>query len=222
MTGVQTCALPIYCSQRFVERAPETSKKNIEDFIHMLRNLEFDNANPVRIELWGGEPLLYIKTIVPLVEQIRKYLDSIGVKHGFSLITNGSLLTEEICDWIVENLQGFAISHDGPGQAVRGPDPFDDQKIIDLAVSLYKRMNGKMSFNAMINSKNISRKDIYNWFREKTGIEEPNIGEGGFVDAYDEGGLNMSLSTKEMHFNFRKLAFKELFALINAAVIELF
>ncbi len=44
----------------------------------------------------------------------------------FSLITNGSLLSREKLDFIAEHDIEITISHDGPGQHLRGPDPFDD------------------------------------------------------------------------------------------------
>lgn len=204
-----------YCSQRFVEKAPETSRKHIDDFMDMVKNLKFNKENGIRVEFWGGEPFLYIKTIEPLVKEFKSFFSSLGVKVRYSIISNGSLLTEELCDWIVDNLDGFAISHDGPGQYVRGPDPLEDKKHLELIVDLYKRMNNKknsgMSFNAMINEKNMSRKAVYEWFRDLVEIEDVKIGEGAFIDAYDEGGLSMSLSSKNKHFEFRKLAFEELF-----------
>ena len=39
-----------YCSQRFVERPKETSKKDIEEFMRKLGNLNFIEANGLKIE----------------------------------------------------------------------------------------------------------------------------------------------------------------------------
>jgi uncharacterized protein len=204
-----------YCSQRFVERAPETSKKHIESFLEKIKKLDFNEEKGLRIELWGGEPLLYMKTVKPLVAELKQYFSHWKNPPRFSMISNGSLINQEICDWIVENLGGFAISHDGPGQSVRGPDPFEDKELLDLVLKLYDRMrekkNAGMSFNSMVNSKNMSRKDIYDWFVDLTGRKDIGIGEGGFIDAYDEGGLEMSLNSKQKHFDFRKMTFKELY-----------
>lgn len=200
-----------YCSQRFVERAPETSRKHISDFLDKIKNLNFNEKNGLRVELWGGEPFLYWKTIKPLVAELKEHFSHWKRKPEFSIISNGSLLTDEICDWIVENLKGFAISHDGPGQAVRGPDPLEDEKTLELALKLYDRMNGRMSFNCMINANNMSRKEVHEWFVKKTGRKNIKIGEGAFVDAYDEGGISMSLDSKQKHFEYRRLAFKEIY-----------
>ena len=55
-----------YCSQKFVERPPETSRKDIEAFMEMLDVLEFDESKGLKIEFWGGEPFVYWKTMKPL------------------------------------------------------------------------------------------------------------------------------------------------------------
>ena len=148
MTGVQTCALPIflkiqlglscnysceYCSQRFVPTAEETSSKHVDKFLENLDS--WMKETPKKVEFWGGEPLVYFKTLKPLAEALRiKWPD---VK--FLMITNGSLLTPEINDWLVEQNFSVGISHDGPGQPVRGPDPLNDADKRDNILDLFKR-----------------------------------------------------------------------------------
>ena len=145
------------------------------------------------------------KTIEPLVAELKKEFSHWKKGPRFSIITNGSLLSEKIIDWCVENLGGMAVSHDGPGQHIRGPDPLMDENQRKMILELYRRMNGRMSFNAMVNSGNTSRKKISEWFRELTGDDIVHIGEGGFVDAYDEGGLENSLKGEEEHIAYRRL-----------------
>ena len=74
------------------------------------------------------------------------------------------------------------------------------------------RLGKGFSFNAMLNSKNQSRKEIYDWFVNFTGDENVMLGEGSLVDAYDEEGISNSLITKQEHFEFRQRAFGELYA----------
>lgn len=201
-----------YCSQRFVERPKETTKKDIEDFIAKLRHLNFDEKTGLKIEMWGGEPFVYWKTMKPLVAALKEEFSSWTHKPHFSVITNGSILTDEICDWLVDNEFAVAISHDGPGQSVRGPDPFDDPDTKRRALDLYRRLKplGRMSFNSMMNSKNSSRKEVFDWFVNFTGDPEVPLGEGALVDAYDEGGLANSLITKKDHFEYRRKAFGDI------------
>jgi len=199
-----------YCSQRFVERPEENTKHDIDMFMQKLENIEFSEEEGLRIELWGGEPFVYWKIMKPLTKKLKQKFSSWEKKPTYQVITNGSVLTDEIIDWIDENLTSLAVSHDGPGQFVRGPDPFDDPEKSRLLKKLYERMKGRMSFNTMMNASNMSRKKVFDWFCEKLETDYVEIGEGGIVDAYDEGGLELSLNTKEQHFKYRKTCVEDI------------
>lgn len=203
-----------YCSQKFVERAPETSKRDIDAFMDKLNVLEFDEQQGLVVEFWGGEPFVYWKTMKPLAEAIRERFKSWKQKPRFSVITNGSILTDEIIDWLMMMDFAVSISHDGPGQSVRGPDPFEDPEAKERVLGFYRmmtRLKKPFSFNAMLNSKNMSRAEIYEWFVNFTGDESVQLGEGGIVDAYDEDGIVNSLITLQDHFAFRQRAFGDIY-----------
>lgn len=193
-----------YCSQRFVPRAAETNPAEVQSFIDGLD--EWVTLPPERIEFWGGEPLVYIKTLRPLAQLLRSKYPS----AHFSVITNGSLLNAEVNEWLDDMGFSVGISHDGPGQHVRGPDPLDDPEKRAAIMDLYQRLapKGRVSFNAMLNRSNISRAAIQRFFTDLTGDSEVMIAEGAFVDAYDPGGLALSLPpVKLMSFvdhRFRK------------------
>lgn len=202
-----------YCSQKFVERAPETSKKDIDAFMEKFKVLEFDENHGVKIEFWGGEPLVYWKTLKPLAETIHAKFSTWKRKPRFSIITNGSILSDEIIDWLMQYDFSVSLSHDGPGQSVRGPDPFDDPEAKEKILGFYRmmtRLKKGFSFNSMLNSKNKSRKQIYEWFVNITGDENVRLGEGGIVDAYDEDGITNSLQSKQEHFEFRRISFTDI------------
>lgn len=200
-----------YCSQKFVERGDSTTAKDVAPFMEKLNVLEFSEEAGLKIEFWGGEPLVYWKTLKPLAEALREKLPY----AKFSMITNGSILTDEIIDWLMMMDFSVSISHDGPGQAVRGPDPFDDPVQKERILGFYRmmtRLKKGISFNSMLSAKNQSRKVISDWFRELTGDNNIALGEGGIVDAYDEDGITNSLQSKADHFNFRRTAFADIFA----------
>ncbi len=202
-----------YCSQKFVERPPETSKKDIEAFMQKLEVLEFDESKGLKIEFWGGEPLVYWKTLKPLAEALVDKFSHWKKRPVLSVITNGSLLTREICSWLY--YMGFAvgISHDGPNQSVRGPDPFVDPEKKKILMEFYKimRQQNRISFNVMMNGRNTSRQAVHDWFVAFTGDPTVPIGEGTIVDAYDEDGLNNSLATLEDHFAYRRQSFGDIY-----------
>lgn len=203
-----------YCSQKFVERAPETSKKDIDAFLEKLEVLEFDESMGLKVEFWGGEPLVYWKTMKPLAEALKEKFTGWKRKPQFSMITNGSILTDDIIDWLMMMNFSVSISHDGPGQSVRGPDPFDDPEQKTRLIGFYRmmsRLKKGISFNPMMNSKNKSRKEVYDWFVDVIGDPNIQLGEGGIVDAYDEDGITNSLQTLEEHFDYRRTAFSDIY-----------
>lgn len=197
-----------YCSQRFVPHADETNSKYVDKFV---KNLDlWLEGSPDRIEFWGGEPLVYIKTIKPLAEQLRIKFP----KAKFGMVTNGSLLNPELNEWIDKMGFGVGISHDGPGQPVRGPDPLDDPKQREGIVDLFKRLapQGRISFNTMMNRENMDRAAVQKFFDSfltSIGVHRYNIGEGGFIDPYDEGGLANSLKTQDEHIGFRRITLNQ-------------
>jgi uncharacterized protein len=126
-----------YCSQKFVERAPETSQKDIQNFMELFNQLEFDEKSGLKVEFWGGEPFVYWKTMKPLAEAVAENFSSWKKPPRFSVITNGSILTEDICAWLFAMGFSVAVSHDGPGQSVRGPDPFEDPEKKKIVMDFY-------------------------------------------------------------------------------------
>lgn len=194
-----------YCSQRFVARNYESNPEDVTAFMNSLDS--WVDSPPEAIEFWGGEPLVYIKTLRPLAEALRLKFP----QARFSVITNGSLLSPQINQWLDELGFTVSISHDGPGQHVRGPDPLEDPLARQAILELYRRLapQGRFSFNAMVNRSNQSRAAIQAFFAELTGDPDVMIGEGGFVDAYDDGGRALSLKPDEFHA-FRRQAFQEI------------
>lgn len=198
-----------YCSQRFVPHADETSAKNVDKFVS---NLDlWLKGSPESIEFWGGEPLVYIKTIKPLAEQLRKKFP----KAKFGMVTNGSLLNPELNEWLDKMGFGIGFSHDGPGQPLRGPDPLEDPIQREGIVDLFKRLSpqNRISINTMITRENMDRAAIQAYFSKffnSIGIKDFHIGEGGFIDPYDEGGLTHSLKERDEHLGFRRLTFNQI------------
>lgn len=187
-----------YCSQRFVPHADSTTKNDIDGFLDLLFNtLE----EPDEVQFWGGEPFVYWKTLKPLAEQIRTYWKNCT----FLTITNGTLLDEEKIEWLDKMDFCVGVSHDGPGYHVRGEDPLFDPEKKKYITSLVRRLKpkNKISFNAVLHKNNKSRADIQHFITSVFGNDTP-IGEGSYIDAYDEGGMDSMLDDIEEHFAFRR------------------
>ena len=193
-----------YCSQRFVPNIDYANSKYLEIFIKNLDN--WVKAPPKKIEFWGGEPFVYWKTMKPLAEKLREKYPT----TRFSVITNGSLITEDIIDWLYNMGFALAMSHDGPGQNVRGPDPFEDPKQRKILFKLFNKFlpENRISINAMIHRENMDREKIQKFFEDLFNVNKQDqsfrIGEGGFIDVYDEGGRKNVPQNEAEHVAHRR------------------
>lgn len=81
-----------------------------------------------RITLWGGEPLVYIKILYELVPLLRKRFPDTKL----DLITNGSLLSEKIIDFLIQYSINLDVSHDGKHFSYfrDDKDPLDNPTIV--------------------------------------------------------------------------------------------
>jgi uncharacterized protein len=129
------------------------------------------------------------------------------------MITNGWLLTRGINDWIIDNDIGVSMSHDGPGQKYRGPDPFDDPEKADAILDLYRRKKAAgdpLSVGAMIHAQNPDRAAVAAWLQEKFKDPDLNIGEGAVIEVYDEGAKQNSPRTRKEHIMLREISFRNI------------
>ena len=195
-----------YCSQRYVPRAEETNVNDVEPFLTTLGSW-FNPTDDVRVEFWGGEPFVYWKTLKPLAEGIRAQYPTATL----AMVTNGTLLDLEKNAWLDDLGFSIGISHDGPGYHARGLDPFDNPEQFAMILDLWHRLGpkGRLSFNAMVHKDNLSRAAIVDWFKDRLGFDVP-IGEGGFIDPYDEGGAGVCMTEPADHIAYRTNSFAEL------------
>lgn len=168
-----------YCSQAF--QITDATVSKLADVDHFLAQLEgWITDAPERIEIWGGEPFLYWAKIKRLVPALKQRFP--GVR--FSIITNGSLLSREKLDFIAAHDIAITISHDGPGQHLRGPDPFDDPEKRAWIEALLAERPDKVGVNAVLTREHHDLGELKNWFAGKVG-PDIHIGLEGVVNVYD-------------------------------------
>lgn len=173
-----------YCSQAFSRvNNEETSIKDVDVFLEGI-----DEWLPTlgKIEFWGGEPLVYIKYLRKLIPTLRKKLPE---DVNFTIISNGSLLTDEIGDFLAKYRVFYSISHDAYGQEKsRGADPLDDPEHRAVILRTFEKINtaqakfleseGKKpwrvcSFNVVWTKHNLNPVRVQQWFNEKMGVSVP-------------------------------------------------
>lgn len=84
----------------------EMAKKAIDFFIEHSRE-----SKDIIVGFYGGEPLL----MFPLIKQCVEYIESIveGKKISYAMTTNGTLLNDEVADFLAEHEVILSISLDG-------------------------------------------------------------------------------------------------------------
>lgn len=153
-----------YCMQKDIGNLTEKPLSvQIDRFLEDLdNNITYDNLS--RIELWGGEPFLYWKDMVKIMEKLD------APDREFYISTNGSPLINKHLDYF-ETLKGrvtLSISHDGPGQeALRGEDILNRPSRINTIKRMYD-MAPKLqfSFNTVVSADNYDLFAINDYFRK--------------------------------------------------------
>ena len=174
-----TCS---YCSQsNEIESATVTRTADADKFLKHLDG--WLTGKPAEIEFWGGEPFLYFAKLKRLVPGLRERFP----EAKFLIITNGSLIDGEIIEFVERHDIVVAVSHDGPGQHLRGPDPFDDPERARWLRELWRRRGplGKMSFNVVLSSANCDVRETHEWFIRTVGDPDVTLHTEGVVSVYD-------------------------------------
>lgn len=186
-----------YCLQSSeVLKASASSTADVGIFLKTLDT--WLEGEPKRIEWWGGEPFLYWHKLKILIPDIAKRFPN--TKQ--TIITNGSMLTDEIIDFMDQYNIGMAVSHDGPGQAIRGPDPFDDPETGEMIRKLFRRLSPKndITINAVLTPVSYDMSAVIDWFKNKLGDDCPTVFFEGVV--HDYGGGDASF-TPELLMDFQ-------------------
>lgn len=153
-----------YCSQGG-QKAENTGTADAHAF---LSNLDKWLAEaPEKIEFWGGEPFLYWHKIKVLVPALRERFPDARL----SIVSNGSLLDMEKALWLNEHGFTMAISHDGPGQALRGEDPFEDEAWREMIRQVFRLFGDRITFNVVITPLNYRLLQTLMWFESRMGFE---------------------------------------------------
>src|SRR5210317_183457 len=152
-----------YCLQKDIGNPDERAKIwTLDSFLETVKK-ELDLSELERVDLWGGETLLYWKSITPIIEA----LDNEKIQWYFA--TNGTPLRQKHVEYLskIKGMALFGISHDGPGhEALRGKEFLWDPITIDVLKSMQtNREKIRFSFNPVVSATNCDLFEINNFFR---------------------------------------------------------
>jgi uncharacterized protein len=193
-----------YCSQNNLrahatlrEKGLSRAQRFIENIPRWFSGGKSGDGDGAKLEFWGGETLLYWPEVRFLTEKLR----DLYPKLQLGLITNGTLIKDEMISFAAEHQLHFVISHDGPGfNEARGRDPLRHSPSRESIRRLFQKLNplGLVSFNATVTNKNFSLKKIRRHIAE--GIEVPETDVLLTMDLmtpYDQQGMQYVISEEE-------------------------
>jgi uncharacterized protein len=145
------------------------------------------------VQFWGGEPLLYFEEI----RALHAIFQERGVS-AFHTTSNGSLLKGERFDWIRDNNISLSISHDGPGQRLRGRDPFADREILSNVLCLMDGNAGKITISAVLTKASYRHREIIDYFSRVLGRDDFILTEGAPIVAADEASRSAAVPEENL------------------------
>lgn len=146
----------VYCVQH--ENKPRCKKQVNPEVLEWLEDIAYQLPKKSKPSLifFGGEPLLYKETIHTIVDTLKDSFD-------YTILSNGSYLTEEDVEYFNENDITFSLSHDGPNtDKTRHIDMLLDPDFIKTFSKL-KKKNCNVVFSAV--SQDIQ--EVYNYIQDK-------------------------------------------------------
>lgn len=203
-----------YCSQAHQPHDLDGHPDDVRPFMEQLQAWFAGGTDGlgagVKIEFWGGEPFVYWKLLRPLGEAVKARYPNAQL----SIVTNGSLFDDEKLTWVEALDVGIGLSHDGPAQSFRGPDPLDDpERLVSIKRWVARRMPiDRMSFNTVLHRHNQSLKSVRQFFADKLDlpVQAVVLATEEVMLPYDASGMALSLQggehTQYLHRLFWELA----------------
>lgn len=161
-----------YCWQRqFEQLALDATPLLVDSFLAKLKKIDLSKCT--RLEFWGGEPLVYWKTLKLLIPRLKQEYP----KMDLVILSNGSILTKEMVDFFIEYDVHYGISHDGPAfTAYRDKDdPLDTNlEAIQYLCKRSKEVHNRAPwFSVTLNKYNYKLPELYAFFEKKLGKDCP-------------------------------------------------
>lgn len=107
-----------YCFEGTRKGKHILSEESADWFVEFVKSRDYAGKEDIRITFYGGEPLLSVDRIAMISEKVREFAAEKGLKYGFSLVTNGTLLTPAVVKRLIPLGLGSAkVTLDGPRES---------------------------------------------------------------------------------------------------------
>jgi len=114
-----------YCYEADFRGGHYMSDATADLLVETLTRDRMSQGYDLSISFYGGEPLLSLNLIRRISEPLLREARTLGVKYGFTLVTNGTLLTRETVETLIPlGLKGAKLTLDGPREVHDGERPY--------------------------------------------------------------------------------------------------
>ena len=130
-----------YCLQAPIKDniADKAVSPELYAYLDHLIEVRTAEQKSIRVVFWGGEPLLYW----PIIQEFVLHYEN---KLRYSIISNGSLLTQDKVNFLKEHRISLTLSHDGVNTTfTRNIDVLQDKKILECVNQLSPMLNAVLS-----------------------------------------------------------------------------
>ena len=124
-----------------------------------------------QIDFFGGEPLLNFELIRDMVLYARGYARRVGVSVSFGIATNGTVMSPEILEFLIDqeiqiqvSVDGKASDHDRVRRFHDGSETYD--VVVENLMKLTDRSPDRVSVHATMTSYNLDRETIDDGLRQ--------------------------------------------------------
>lgn len=194
----------------------ETAKKAIDFFIERTSEME-----KIHISFYGGEPLLEFELIQKCVEYANNMVE--GKEVTFGITTNGTLLTDEVVDFLYKNnfqlmisLDGSKEEHDINRKFMSGEGSFDViMNHVKHIKEMYPDYGNMVMFNTVVNPKsNLSC--VMEFFQTDDVLSDNHI----IFNSVNEDGLKVDLDYEESYDLIRRFEYLKVLLVLIGKISE--
>ena len=176
-----------YVKQDGRDMSDETYKRMNEVFLKMLETGEKDQ---IIYRLAGGEPLLVFDKWKPHVED---FLNKAGYKGEATIITNLTVLTDEVLEFVKDKPIGFSVSLDGFSYSKPFHNGESSAEIVKTNIDRVLSIGKFIEISSVIDKNSFGdMEQLAEW------ISKRNVGWGIYLDHFFCGEMDCNVIVEKM------------------------
>jgi uncharacterized protein len=186
-----------YCIQEGVKNPARMDEEHSRGTVNWLINtIEEYNSEEVRLQFYGGEPLMNVRPMDYIASEIKEYSERTGISFGFIITTNGSLLKPDLVERLTPlGLESVKVTLDGDREGHNSKRPFKSGRgsfdvIINNILQVADKV--KVRVNTNLDSENLESVPRMLDYLEQVGLRDriDSIEFNPIVDIQGQDGIS--------------------------------